>query len=197
MDAWVRLAEYACVTWQPVLRARLDPYQAAASGLDPSRLELRGRQMAILDRGHPCDRPTIGVPSGNVLLDGEADSFPRCGPTSSGVIRGLQSSVAPKRRIDQLVPNCLNRLVDARSSRTRLHTHAQIAPKMRHLLSSFGGRKCVCCGFDATGSSGKQPNGGRGGIRTHGTLSGTPVFKTGALNHSATLPDQRDQALTQ
>jgi hypothetical protein len=30
--------------------------------------------------------------------------------------------------------------------------------------------------------------GGRGGIRTHGTLAGTPVFKTGALNHSATLP---------
>lgn len=30
--------------------------------------------------------------------------------------------------------------------------------------------------------------GGRSGIRTHGTLAGTPVFKTGALNHSATLP---------
>src|SRR3569832_345403 len=30
--------------------------------------------------------------------------------------------------------------------------------------------------------------GGRGGIRTHGTVSRTPVFKTGALNHSATLP---------
>ena len=34
----------------------------------------------------------------------------------------------------------------------------------------------------------KQLFGGRGGIRTHGTLAGTPVFKTGALNHSATLP---------
>jgi hypothetical protein len=32
-------------------------------------------------------------------------------------------------------------------------------------------------------------SGGRGGIRTHGTLAGTPVFKTGALNHSATLPN--------
>ncbi len=38
--------------------------------------------------------------------------------------------------------------------------------------------------------------GGRGGIRTHGTLAGTPVFKTGALNHSATLPSLRDQALS-
>src|ERR1700686_237233 len=30
--------------------------------------------------------------------------------------------------------------------------------------------------------------GGRGEIRTHETLTGLPVFKTGALNHSATLP---------
>jgi hypothetical protein len=33
-----------------------------------------------------------------------------------------------------------------------------------------------------------RQNGGRGGIRTPDTLSGTPVFKTGAINHSATLP---------
>jgi hypothetical protein len=31
-------------------------------------------------------------------------------------------------------------------------------------------------------------NGGREGIRTPDTLSGIPVFKTGAINHSATLP---------
>ena len=31
-------------------------------------------------------------------------------------------------------------------------------------------------------------NGGEGGIRTHGTLSRTPVFKTGAFNRSATSP---------
>lgn len=34
----------------------------------------------------------------------------------------------------------------------------------------------------------RRRNGGRGGIRTPDTLSGTPVFKTGAINHSATLP---------
>src|SRR5829696_7549772 len=39
-------------------------------------------------------------------------------------------------------------------------------------------------------------SGGRGGIRTHGTLAGTPVFKTGALNHSATLPLLRHQPLS-
>jgi hypothetical protein len=38
--------------------------------------------------------------------------------------------------------------------------------------------------------------GGRGGIRTHGTFAGTPVFKTGALNHSATLPMLRHQSLS-
>jgi hypothetical protein len=43
----------------------------------------------------------------------------------------------------------------------------------------------------------QQTTGGRGGIRTHGTLAGTPVFKTGALNHSATLPSLRYQRLTQ
>ena len=32
-------------------------------------------------------------------------------------------------------------------------------------------------------------NGGEGGIRTPDTLSGMPVFKTGAINHSATSPD--------
>ncbi len=31
-------------------------------------------------------------------------------------------------------------------------------------------------------------SGGGGGIRTHGTLSRTPVFKTGAFDHSATPP---------
>lgn len=31
-------------------------------------------------------------------------------------------------------------------------------------------------------------DGGEGEIRTHGGLAPTPVFKTGALNHSATSP---------
>ena len=34
----------------------------------------------------------------------------------------------------------------------------------------------------------KKVRGGRGGIRTHGTLSRTPVFKTGLVNHLSTLP---------
>ena len=36
-----------------------------------------------------------------------------------------------------------------------------------------------------------RAGGGRGGIRTHGAVSRPPVFKTGALNRSATLPEAR------
>ena len=35
-----------------------------------------------------------------------------------------------------------------------------------------------------------RSSGGSGEIRTHGALSYTAVFKTAALNHSATLPLQ-------
>jgi hypothetical protein len=39
-------------------------------------------------------------------------------------------------------------------------------------------------------NSHKQVFGGWGEIRTHGGVAATPVFKTGALNHSATHPDR-------
>ena len=41
----------------------------------------------------------------------------------------------------------------------------------------------------------EDANGGGGGIRTHETLSRLPVFKTGAFNRSATLPQERIGAL--
>ena len=37
-------------------------------------------------------------------------------------------------------------------------------------------------------TSSRRKSGGWGGIRTHGKLAPTPVFKTGALNRSATHP---------
>ena len=37
--------------------------------------------------------------------------------------------------------------------------------------------------------------GGGGGIRTHGTVACTPVFKTGALNRSATPPKRMRKSL--
>jgi hypothetical protein len=39
-------------------------------------------------------------------------------------------------------------------------------------------------------------SGGRGGIRTHEGLAPLAVFKTAALNHSATLPCERYQCLS-
>ena len=38
---------------------------------------------------------------------------------------------------------------------------------------------------------------GWGGIRTHGGVSPTPVFKTGALNHSATHPETCNKRVRQ
>src|SRR5262249_45398329 len=38
-------------------------------------------------------------------------------------------------------------------------------------------------------------DGGWGGIRTHGGVAATPVFKTGALNRSATHPNQSFQSV--
>jgi hypothetical protein len=37
----------------------------------------------------------------------------------------------------------------------------------------------------------KSEYGGRGGSRTHGRVTPTPDFESGALNHSATLPHYR------
>jgi hypothetical protein len=45
-------------------------------------------------------------------------------------------------------------------------------------LQNFGGAKPLC-------------SNGQGGIRTHETREGPPVFKTGAFNHSATCPVAR------
>ena len=43
-------------------------------------------------------------------------------------------------------------------------------------------------GHESRLSAEHEANGGEGGIRTPDTLSGMPVFKTGAINHSATSP---------
>ena|SRR5208282_3724827 len=43
--------------------------------------------------------------------------------------------------------------------------------------------------FSSTQAIRTASTGGEGGIRTLGTVSRTPVFKTGAFNHSATSPE--------
>ena len=55
---------------------------------------------------------------------------------------------------------------------------------------------CRCAGSGGRTRSGSTPagrapaagHGGQGGDRTHGTLAGSPVFETGAIDHSATCP---------
>src|SRR5690606_5096604 len=42
----------------------------------------------------------------------------------------------------------------------------------------------------------RNANNGGGGIRTHGEPKPTPVFKTGAFNHSATPPGSPDGTAT-
>jgi hypothetical protein len=39
-------------------------------------------------------------------------------------------------------------------------------------------------------------DGGEGGIRTHGTLSGSPDFESGTLDHSATSPIEASEGGT-
>jgi len=58
-------------------------------------------------------------------------------------------------------------------------------------ISAGGPGAAYCCGLPLV--AGYEPpapgfDGGGGGIRTPGTVSGTAVFKTAALNHSATPP---------
>ncbi len=36
----------------------------------------------------------------------------------------------------------------------------------------------------------RRKRGGEGGIRTHGTIAGTPVFETGPIDHSGTSPQR-------
>ena len=38
-------------------------------------------------------------------------------------------------------------------------------------------------------------DGGEGGIRTHGTVAGTTVFKTVSFNHSDTSPTPEDYSI--
>ena len=42
------------------------------------------------------------------------------------------------------------------------------------------------------GGRGEASNNGEGGIRTHGTRKGSPVFETGSFNHSDTSPEAPD-----
>src|SRR5579883_2973352 len=66
-------------------------------------------------------------------------------------------------------------------------------PTLQGRCGSAGGEALGTRGtsWAVTGKAGalRDRSGGWGGIRTHGDVAATPVFKTGALNRSATHPD--------
>ena len=53
-------------------------------------------------------------------------------------------------------------------------------PERRGIEANIEG---LCCDFRYL-----RPNGGEGGIRTLGTVTGTPHFECGTIDHSATSP---------
>lgn len=60
---------------------------------------------------------------------------------------------------------------------------------MTELLKIWKKQNARLCSCETRAcESSRAANGGGGGIRTHGGESPTPVFKTGALDHSATPP---------
>jgi hypothetical protein len=58
-------------------------------------------------------------------------------------------------------------------------------------MSAIGAKRTIAAASHqafATDNDVRRESGGWGEIRTHGGVAATPVFKTGALNHSATHP---------
>ncbi len=100
-------------------------------------------------------------------------------------------SSADRRTIGWNDRNVFGRLSEAKGDRSSRAKSADFArPGFRLFDRCFAGR-----GMRKEQKNGQvslivKINGGEGGIRTHGTLSRTAVFKTAALNHSATSPMQ-------
>ena len=67
---------------------------------------------------------------------------------------------------------------------------AQLHDRKSHRIDIAG--KVLRVSLLRTDAKLADPTGGWGGIRTHGALAGTPVFKTGPLNHSGTHPADSD-----
>ena len=110
--------------------------------------------------GYPHEDPR-GRPGGSTT---EVDS--RRSPT--GLRRG---KAAMKRRAPE-----------------RARPHSLLESTGQSLISRLFGRILRVLSEARLVAQARKLDGGRGGIRTPDTLSGKPVFKTGAINHSATLP---------
>jgi hypothetical protein len=76
------------------------------------------------------------------------------------------------------------------ASANRCTRRAIISSSSAAWCARSSNRTAILCSISAenTGDCISACNGGQGGIRTHGELAPTAVFKTAALNHSATCP---------
>jgi hypothetical protein len=83
------------------------------------------------------------------------------------------------RALDEYPRDAIHQLEDLRDS----HVSTQKPHQFLGLWERALPRHWECSQLIAT-----KRTGGEGGIRTPGTVSRTPVFKTGAFNHSATSP---------
>ena len=72
---------------------------------------------------------------------------------------------------------------DPRSADCARASQRQCGTHMSCVLASHGARRRL------TSENTEGASDGQGGIRTHETREGLPVFKTGAFNHSATCPE--------
>src|SRR5215204_528655 len=77
---------------------------------------------------------------------------------------------------------------------SRTHTFQACALNHSATRPTFGCRPTTPSALAARSPSQRadvvRRSSGQGEIRTHGTVAGTPVFETGAFNHSATCPVQ-------
>ncbi len=158
-------------------------FRARTRALDAC--QLRARHITSTNSKYFCQNPDLARSPADPLLDIASQH-----PVTSSAPRKFAAKAAKWMLIDKhgyrgdhlSSPAQLVQIDDPEVRITGQKCHflgtLSTMSAANRLLSAFAG---LC-------STGPDWTGGRGGIRTHGTLAGTPVFKTGALNHSATLP---------
>ena len=104
----------------------------------------------------------------------------RRSPSPAGLSRPVAPCLGPRESSDRAAPAVARRTVG--SPRPRFWRRAASKGRQVPLRCSTSQSPGVC-----VGQTRRSGNGG-GGIRTRGPLARTPVFKTGAFDHSATPP---------
>ena len=162
-------------------RCQLSPSHVAGW---PSRKKQTIESVVKIMAGKPAQTILIGAsqPGG---------SFFNCGSKQHTAFWTLYQSHVLKGEIERRIGG----VVAVRSRSVTFRT-MQAQGIVHHMTGGNSWRKAARCRIDVSWLFGRAPatdtgegqNGGWGGIRTHGTLSRTLVFKTSAFNRSATHP---------